>query len=188
MRHFILVRHSITQIDANRPSKEWRLSEQGRLLCKPLAERLTEYQPTTIVSSTEPKAIETAKITAAYLGKTFETAEGLHEHERQNVDLFKSGKDFEKAVQNFFDAPDELIFGDETANQAKTRFTKVTEEILSRHKKGNVIVVAHGTVITLFVAELIHEKAFEFWQKLGMPAFIVMALPEFKILRIENIP
>ena len=50
-----------------------------------LAERLIEYQPDIVVSSVEPKAMETAEIIATKLGLAVYTIYGLHEHDRSNV-------------------------------------------------------------------------------------------------------
>src|SRR5687768_4949579 len=90
MHKLILVRHSQSQIDPNRPASQWSLSEIGRQRCTPLAEQLAEYAPSAIVASREPKATETGSIAAAILDVPFETAEGLHEHERERVGFTSS--------------------------------------------------------------------------------------------------
>ena len=38
------------------PPEQWGLSDEGRLRCRPLAERLTEYDPGIVVTSTEMPA------------------------------------------------------------------------------------------------------------------------------------
>ncbi|HET8678685.1 MAG TPA: histidine phosphatase family protein, partial [bacterium] len=69
--------------------------------CAPLAEHLSAYHPDIIITSAEPKASETAQIVAGTLGKPFEVAEGLGEHDRSNVP-FSSTEFFEAAIAEFF--------------------------------------------------------------------------------------
>ncbi len=79
------------------PAKEWRLSKSGQVRCKVLAEKLESYRPDVIISSVEPKAIETAQIVAYRLNKPFRTFEGLHEHDRTGGD-FLDKEQFEAKV------------------------------------------------------------------------------------------
>jgi broad specificity phosphatase PhoE len=85
MPHLLLVKHSHPASLLDAPAREWHLSETGRTRCQPLAERLRAYEPQTIFSSVEPKAVETAQIVAGCLGLTTQAAEGLHEHERSSL-------------------------------------------------------------------------------------------------------
>jgi broad specificity phosphatase PhoE len=139
------------------------------------------YAPAAIVASVEPKAVETARLVAATLGAPYETQEGLHEHERDNAGFLAAGA-FEEAIQGLFARPDELVFGRETAGQAQIRFTEAVQRVLDRHLEGTVAVVAHGTVIALFVARHAGVEPFALWQKLGSPSFVVLALPDYKLV------
>ena len=177
----ILIKHSQPQIDPFVPSREWHLSQEGQLRCKPLADKLATYAPGIIVSSTEPKAIETARIVAEHLDKPFEVVEGLHEHDRSNVPFY-SPQVFEQAVANFFQKPDELVFGRETALQAQQRFSQAIESVLAKYGDETVAIVAHGTVITLFVAAHREIEPFAFWKRLGLPALVVMERVGWKAL------
>ena len=188
MRKLILVRHSLPKIVPGRRAAQWSLGEEGRLRCGPLADRLRAYQPRVIVSSVEPKAVETAEIVAERLGKTFETAAGLHEHIRGNPTEFLDRADFEDAVAGIFDRPDELVMGQETGAQARDRFAKAAESVVESHQDGNVVIVAHGTVISLFVAEHTGVRPFELWKRLGLPSFVVLSLPELDLLtEVESV-
>ena len=173
MSKLILIKHSQPQIDPFISSREWHLSQEGQLRCKPLADKLATYAPEVIVSSTEPKAIETARIVAERLDKPFEVAQGLHEHDRSNVPFY-SPQVFEQAVATFFQKPDELVFGRETALQAQQRFSQAVERVLAKYRDETVAIVAHGTVITLFVAAHNEIEPFAFWKRLGLPALVVM--------------
>lgn len=181
MRQLILVKHSMPEIVPNRPANEWHLSTEGRQRCHELAERLSVYQPAAIVSSVEPKAMETAALLASSLGRGWETAHDLHEHDRSNV-AYLGPAAFEEAVATFFERPTELVFGLETAQQALERFLSAIEAILKKYSTGNSIVVAHGTVITLFVAHYNNVKPFPLWKSLGLPSFLVLSLPSYQTL------
>lgn len=47
-----------------------------------------------------------------------------------------------------------------------------------RHPVGNIIIVAHGTVITLFVSRRAGLEPFPFWKRLALPSFVVLSLPD----------
>ncbi|HMB22329.1 MAG TPA: histidine phosphatase family protein, partial [Anaerolineales bacterium] len=121
MNHIILVKHSLPEIIPAIPASQWSLSEAGQTRCKTLTEKLMPYSPDVIVSSTEPKAIETAQIIARQMDIPSHLFEGLHEHDRTGVE-FLGREQFVSRVQQFFKNPDELVMGRETARQARDRF------------------------------------------------------------------
>lgn len=176
-RTLILVKHSLPMLEPDVPSREWRLSDVGRARCLPLADRLAAYQPAIIAASAEPKATETARIVAARLGTPLSVVAGLHENDRTGLGWL--GRDeLEARIARFFAEPDTFVMGNETADAAHSRFAAAVTTVCERHATGNVIIVAHGTVITLFVSRLIGLDSFPFWQRLGLPSFVVLSLPE----------
>lgn len=179
-RFLILVRHSQSQPDDQRPAREWPLSETGRARCVELAHQLRAYDPAVFVSSTEPKAIETAQITAALLSKSHYSAEGLHEHERPQAAWLGQAA-FEETIARFFALPDQLVFGAETADQAYLRFSQAVHDTLTRYS-GTVALVTHGTVLTLFAARAAGIAPFPFWKTLQMPSFVVLSIPDFQLI------
>ena len=188
MRKLILVRHSLPEMVPDLPANQWRLSDTGRLRCKRLAERLAAYDPDVIVASLEPKATETGRIVANILGKPFKTAVNLHEHDRSNVTPFDTKQQFKAKVARFFENPQRLIFGRETADDAHRRFAKAVTDVIEKYPNGNLAVVTHGTVMTLFVARAAGLEPFSFWKRLGLPSFVVLSLPEFSLLTVvENV-
>jgi broad specificity phosphatase PhoE len=188
VRKLILVRHSLPEIALDLPANQWCLSDTGRLRCKRLAEKLATYAPDVIAASLEPKATETGRIVANILGKPFETAEDLHEHDRSNVGPLDTKEQFEARVASFFENPQELIFGRETADDAYRRFTKAVADVIGKYPSGNLAVVTHGTVMTLFVARAAGFEPFPFWKQLDLPSFVVLSLPEFGLLAVvENV-
>jgi broad specificity phosphatase PhoE len=76
------------------------------------------------------------------------------------------------------------VFGSETADQAHQRFTRAVAGVLKRRPDQNVAVVAHGTVISLYIARAAGLDPFPFWKRLGLPAFVVTSWPKFSLLSV----
>jgi broad specificity phosphatase PhoE len=186
MKYLILVKHSLPQIIENVSAREWHLSDEGRTRATLLARRLEFYQPEVIVCSTEPKAIETAEIVASFLKLPVHVAGNLHEHDRSNA-AYRTRSEFVEAVQGFFNKPDELVFGNETADQAHQRFSRTVYKLLKKYRNETVVVVAHGTVISLFVSRLKGLSEFSLWNELGLPSFVVLDMQSETMIAKENI-
>lgn len=182
-RRLVLIRHSQTEPVADVPANQWLLSAEGRRRCDPLALRLQAYQPDVIVTSPEPKARETSELIAEKLGVQVIIGEKLYEHDRSGEpytqhDLFLAN------VAAFFANPTRLMFGNETAASAYIRFSGAIKSLLCTYEQQNLAIVAHGTVITLYVAHAMRIPAFEFWRKLGMPALVVLSLPDKQLVEV----
>jgi broad specificity phosphatase PhoE len=111
------------------------------------------------------------------------TAENLHEQERQGVPHFESKRAFEAAVGRLLTGPEnELLLGSETAAQARQRFDRAVKEVLVQHSTGNIAIVSHGTVITLFLCAY-HSalSPLSFWRNLKLPDYLVVYLPDFTL-------
>lgn len=184
-RWLVLVRHSLPEIKKNLPAREWKLSVEGRVQVERLAEGLTGYRPGMLASSPEPKAVETAAIVAGRFRLPVLVIEDLHEHERSKVD-FLSSVEFDASVQEFFDKPDRLVFGSETANEACQRFSRAMSSIPAVSDENSTVVVSHGTVISLFVSRLTGQPGFQVWTRLGLPGFIVLDMESKDMIAFEN--
>jgi broad specificity phosphatase PhoE len=181
MNKLILVKHSLPEILAEIPASEWHLSAEGRQRCQELADELAEHDPDLIFSSPEPKAQETAQIIAQQLVKPLFIVTGLHEHERNTV-RFTNEEQFITSVKEVYEQPDALVFGEETAAQALKRFSSAVDQLISQNRDQNLVVVSHGTVITLFVANNCDIEPFPFWSRLDLPSFVVLSLPDLVVL------
>jgi broad specificity phosphatase PhoE len=180
----ILVKHAAPDVVPGVSSEQWRLSEQGRASCTALAEVLREHQPSVIISSEEPKARETAELVARELGVPTSAASGLHEHDRRGVPHMRSGE-FISHVELMLRRRDDRVLGHESADEALRRFRGALRDVLAKHPEETVVIVSHGTVIALYIAEHTEDHtAFELWRKLGLPSFVVLSRPE---LRVEAI-
>lgn len=180
MRKLILVKHSHPEIIQTKSPKYWHLSNEGKIKSKLLANTLSDYSPFEILSSEESKAKETADIIAHHHDNIVHVEKGLHEHERENS-IFMDIEKWTNTIKDFFENPSNLIFGNETANQAKNRFSMSVNNILKKVTIGNIAIIAHGTVITLFCSIYNNIDLFQFWERLGLPSFVVLSIPDFKI-------
>ena len=182
MHRLVLVKHSMPEIERDKPASAWKLGEVGRRRSELLAARLSEFSPEVIWSSSEPKALETAQIVADEFSVPVEIADGLEEHHRDNVP-FLSKEVFEEAVERFFRCPDRLVLGTETAEQASNRFVAAIDKVIDAGQADS-IVVTHGTVMTLYAASLAGVQTMAFWRRLGLPSYVVLTVPD---MRIESV-
>ena len=184
MHTLILIKHSKPEIKADVPAKLWNLSTEGRERATNLAKALARYSPQTIVSSDEPKAIQTAQIVADIHHIPHHVAQNLHEHDRSNVLANDGQAQFEAKVAAFFDQPDELVYGLETATTALSRFSQALDETISRFPVDTLAVVTHGTVITLYVAKACGIDPFPFWKSLQLPSYVVLSMPTKRLVEV----
>ena len=185
-KYLILVKHSVPHIDAERPANTWKLSEEGRLRAHRLAELLESYEPEVIVSSAEPKAKQTADILAVHFQLPIQTHPDLHEHDRSHVPFLPHDA-FQSSIREFFQKPGELVFGGETADQAHARFYRAVHLILNEHLDKTILIVTHGTVLSLFVSRLTGSSDLELWNQLGLPSFVAMDLRSSTLIMRSNV-
>lgn len=145
------------------PSEEWRLSEEGRRRCGPLAERLAAASPRVLLASTEPKARETAELVAPVLGLEVQLSEGLRETARRTVGWL-APEELDRGIRALFERPGEVAFGEETAAAALARFQAAVADLTEP-----AVVVTHGTVLSLFVAARTGRDPYELWRSLELP-------------------
>ena len=122
--------------------------------------------------------METARLAAVPLGVEHLASPGLHEHDRTG-DPFLSAEDSDQAAGTFFANPSKLVWGNETAEQALERFDGAVRAVLETRGEEVVAVVAHGTVISLFIAQYNDVEAYELWRELSVPSFCVLSVPGF---------
>jgi broad specificity phosphatase PhoE len=182
MPKLVLIKHSLPSIDANKPAATWQLSAEGVRRCYRLASCLTEFLPAVLISSAEPKARATADHLAKRLASTATTIDGLEEQHRMTAP-FLSHSALKEAMRGFFARPAELVFGEETAQAATTRFSATIDLLLGKHTDRNLLVVTHGTVISLYLGLCGRIDPYPLWEKLGLPSFAVV---DRRTMRIEK--
>ena len=183
MPQLVLIKHSAVVVDAALPPKEWRLSAEGRRLCRPLAAALRMHDLSLLVSSDETKAVETADLVSRRLRIEARTAPDLDEHRRPFVE---HPEEFELRMDQFFAEPSRRVFGEESAEEAMARFSAAIDAVPTADAGRNTGVVAHGTVIALYAAPMLGIGAAALWQRLKSPSFVVIDTEAQRVTRIMD--
>jgi broad specificity phosphatase PhoE len=173
MGKLLLIKHSLPEIVAAVPSREWVLSAEGRARCRWLAGELTRHGIERLYASLEPKALETASIAGAEAGLIAEGRPDLHENDRTGLGFLPRAV-LDARIRDFFTRPDELIIGTETANAARARFAGAVSRLVEVVAGRTTAIVAHGTVITLLVAAHNEIEPFDLWLRLQTPGYVVL--------------
>ena len=145
------------------PAEEWRLSDEGRRSCGPLADRLAGYAPRTLLASTEPKARETAELVAPVLGLRVQLSDGLRETARRSVGWL-TAEEIDLGIRELFERPDDVVYGEESAASALARFEAAVEGL-----EEPSVVVTHGTVLSLYASARTGRDPYELWRRLELP-------------------
>jgi 2,3-bisphosphoglycerate-dependent phosphoglycerate mutase len=179
MRRLFLIRHADTRIVASVPAADWHLSETGCERARTLAAKIKPNGLNHIHSSIEPKALQTAEAFGEVFGVPIVQVPGLQEHERPGVPLLPHDV-FERTMEAFFARPSERVFGNETADEARTRFEQALVPLIDNYS-GDLVVVTHGTVLTLLVATKNRIDPVPFWKQLRMPSAVSLTLPDMML-------
>lgn len=181
-RQIVLVKHAQPVLDAGVPPCYWQLGAEGEEQARRLARRLEAFVPFTLATSREPKAQRTAEIVARELDVASETVDGLEELDRPTLPLM-SAAERERINAGIFTAPFERVLGRESAAEALVRFTdgvaKVHEHARESH---SVVIITHGTVISLFVAAHNDIDAMTLWKQLECASFVVLTSTGFRLI------
>ena len=186
MCELILVKHAAPAIEPTRPSRSWVLSAVGRRQSELLAARLAPRRATRIYSSDEPKAVETAELIGAQLETPPVVWPGLHENDRSDLPFYADERDYEECLAAFFTEPHRRVIGRESADEAHERFYCAVSAIVARIQNGPVIVVTHGTVMTLFVARANSIDPYTLWSELRFTSFVVLSSSSFEMRQIVH--
>jgi broad specificity phosphatase PhoE len=179
-----LVRHARSKVDRSTSPAAWGLTDRGRAEAAALAHRLENSGIDLVVSSDELKAIETADVVAGAFGIAHRVDEGLREQGGAHSQWVETEADFVRLVEDAFARPDEVVIGNESMDAAAKRFEDSLRPRLERAE--NVMVVAHGRVISAFVANHNEIDVFELWDGLEMPALITLTRSDLRLVKVTN--
>lgn len=173
----ILVRHARPLVAADIAPGEWALSEEGRQAANRLGVALRGVvgdAAVPVVSSTERKAVQTAEA----LGVDRVVSDGrLCEVGRPWYD---DEATFRAGVERFLTGNADS--GWESADHAADRFGSAIDDL-----GGTGIVVAHGTIISLWLARTITDlDPVTFWTALALPDAFLVDVSERSVLRIAD--
>lgn len=180
MRRLHLIRHGQPVIDPHLPSHLWTVSERVREQARAAAERLRRAPPRAVVASEEPKARTTGELIAEVLGIPCRSLAGLHEHLRRSQPFRADPGAFEADVCAVFARPGERAMGEESADEAHARFLEAVTLAMETHR-GDLAIVAHGTVISLLVARANALDAAVFWRSFGLGEVVTVDWPRLAL-------
>jgi broad specificity phosphatase PhoE len=184
-RVVVLVKHALPILDSATPARDWPLDAAGETQARQLADQLRAFLPFRLVSSGEPKAMQTSAIVAAALSVTVHPVEGLREFDRPALPIMPPGE-HARVNAEIFARPDRAVLGRESAYCALARFDSALRAEVSATSAGNLVAITHGTVISLFVAEYNALDPFTIWKGLECASFVVLELPSFGLLRLPT--
>ena len=179
----VLVKHASPILDSSRPAREWRLGEEGEAQSRRLADRLRAFSPMRLVASPEPKAFKTGQVVAAELDLPITSVEGLEEFDRPVMPMMLKAE-YERVNAAIFADFDRQALGVESARGALGRFSAALGGQLAQTEKQTLVVITHGTVISLFACAHNELDPFELWKRLSCPSFVVMEVPTFALVEV----
>ncbi|GHF48980.1 broad specificity phosphatase PhoE [Deinococcus metalli] len=175
-----LIKHGRPRIIPGVPAHDWVLAEGALDGLDALVARLTP-RPDVIVSSEEPKARATADGLAARLGVPWRAMLGLHEQLRYTAPFHTDPANFEADLRQFFDHPHDVVYGEESAADACTRFGNAVQAVLRANPHGTVAIVSHGTVISLLLAHANRLDPWPLWRSLGLLDAVTVDVPGLRV-------
>ena len=181
----VLVKHAMPVREPAVAPRHWRLGLEGEHQSRRLANRLLAYAPLRLVASPEHKALMTGQLVAAELGLNVSAAAGLEEFDRPPLPLMPKAE-HERIVAPIFGDLHRRVLGAESGHDALTRFSAAVDTELAQTDAPNLVVITHGTVISLFVAAHNDIDGFELWKQLACPSFVVLDVPSFSVREIVN--
>lgn len=180
MTKFLLVRHAAPDIDPGRKASTWPLNGSGRAAARELADRLAGERPDLIVTSRETKAQRTGAIIAAVLGVPMRERAGLGEQGGDSVPWMDDWETFRMEVRRHFEEPSRAVLGQESADDAATRFSGVVAEVLEDARFP--VLVSHGRIMASYLAAVTGVDAWTIWNSFMLPDAIAVD-PERRTIR-----
>ena len=185
-RRLILVRHAEPLVDPDVPASAWRLSPDGRAAAVEIGRRLAPHRPGACFASPEPKATETASAIASVLDLAVLPIAGLGEQRRETAPFFDDPERFRAAVRGVFERPGERVLGEESGDEARTRFALTIDEVMKGSEAETVIVVTHGTVLALYLAGRTGVDAWRLWASLDFGSHAVLGWETGRLLELDT--
>ena len=164
-----LVRHAHPEMQPEASSHTWGLSERGKSEAQATAAWLARQTlpPEIVLTSAEPKAVQTGAPIAQACGVSANVLEDLGEQHRETAPWLPI-EEFRASVQRIFTQPEDLVFGEETGAAAAERFARALRTIERQHPGAkSAALVTHGTILTAWLhREGWIEDPVAFWREL----------------------
>jgi len=182
----VLVKHALPDLRADLAPRDWQLGQRGRLGTKRLATALLEFRPFRLENSPEAKAAQTAELIAIELRLRHHERAGLEEIDRPAQPILPRELHIAHNAP-LFSEPTRAIVGAESAERALTRFeAAIAGALLDTTFGEHLVVITHGTVISLFVAAHNSVDAFALWQRLSCPAIVRLSIADYALLEVRD--
>jgi len=172
---FIFLRHAQTLKNPNLPVVDWGLTDEAQLVVEGLLKHEVFEGLDFIFTSTENKAKKTAEPFVELFRVKAEEIAGLEEIKR-GKSLMLSDKDFLELKTRMFEDFSLAPNGWESSSSALARFEDSVSELDQRYKNKKILIVSHGTVLTLYFAKLlqINNNIMQRWQGLKFCSYGVV--------------
>ncbi|WP_306262637.1 histidine phosphatase family protein [Pararhizobium sp. IMCC21322] len=155
--------HPQVRVDPAVAVPDWGLSDIGRSRTESVSHSHSLQSTTSIISSSERKAVETADMLARPLKLKVQERPATHENDRSATG-FLSPDVFEDTANRFFERPHQSIDGWERAIDAQGRIVTEVISAIQDHGAGDLLIVGHGGVGTLlycYFASVPISRAFD---------------------------
>ncbi len=176
-----LVRHGQTDGNVARRHQhpEILLNEKGRLQAMSVAKLLRKVRPTHLISSTAPRALETAKFIGLDIDVIPETYPCFEELKRPDYLLGErmlAGESLKYVAGWFFGLQSASMHDGESLKSFQDRIHLALEHLLSLPPKSRVVIVSHSVFINFLLEEITNGGRFglrraiiRFWHILKTP-------------------
>jgi len=172
VRRLVLVRHAQVRLDPELPPQRWELTDEGLADAQRLAASPVFGRVEAVVTSPEPKARATAEPIAAAAGVDLQVERDLREAGRGAAPVDDHAA--------FVARVDAWLGGDPTPgweerDVAAARIVGSIGRVLDR-TSGDLVVVSHGTVLSLYLAWLRGQERVDLreWEATPLPAVAVV--------------
>ena len=172
MRRLVLVRHAQVRLDPELPPRLWELTAEGRAAAERLAQLPVFVGVAAVVTSPEPKARATAEPIATAAGVELRVEQDLREAERGPAPVADRARFVAQVDAWLGGAP---VPGWESVDAAAARIVACVARLLGE-LTGDVVLVSHGTVLSLYLAGLRGDErvALTDWEAIPLPAVAVV--------------
>ena len=169
---FIFIRHAKTLVDKSVPIEQWILTKEGEQQAQSLAQQTVFDDVDILISSEEQKSSLTLVPLAKKLKKEIIKNKELGEIARPHSEKLTL-TEYEEMKVKVFKNLNFTAYEWETANQALARFKKAIKKIDSSYEHKTIVICTHGTVMTLYFADLQNKlnDLFSRWHGLEFGAY-----------------
>lgn len=163
---YVFLRHAETIKDPDVHPKDWLLTSDALEYLNTYISNGDFSAVTRIYSSTEPKAIATGKPISEYLNLKINEMEEFVEVKREKK--FLTDEEFLLQKKREVENLESVENGIESGADALRRFENGISILEKIHEGETVLIISHGTVMTIYFAKLLGQlnKTFERWQKI----------------------